>query len=132
MDMKVSRKEQRMQPSGMVEVLVSDVFDLYPVMSDTDPTLITDIEMLDDARTELLDRAMFSTVKQRGGDPLDPLSGIQWAEGVLGEVQVPILMNQIQAEVQQEGPGVKAEFETVVSPTGKQYFQVAVKLTNAV
>jgi hypothetical protein len=130
-DLRVSRKETRLQPSGAVEVLTSNVFDLYPVYSPTDPNLIMDVEMLDDDREELLDRAMFGTVKQRGADPLDIYSGVQWAEAVLGEVSIPVVQLQIQGEIQQEGPGVTVTYDTVVSPSGKQYFQYAVKLTNS-
>jgi hypothetical protein len=132
MDLKVSRKEKRMQPQGMVEVLVSDVFDLYPIMSPTDAHLIMDVEMLNDPRTELLDRAMFGAVKQRGADPLEVGSGVQWAEAVLGEVPTAVVMVQVQNEVQQEGPGVQVTFDTLAALTGKSYMQFAIKLTNAI
>jgi len=132
MDLKVSRKEKRMQPQGMVEVLVSNVFDLYPVYDPVDQNLIVDVEMLDDDRQELLDRVLFATVVQRGSDPVDTQDGIQWAEAILGEVPVPAIMLQVQAAVQAEGPGVRVEFDTLSSASGKQYFQYSVKLDNAV
>jgi hypothetical protein len=132
MDLKVSRKEKRMQPSGPVEVLVSDVFDLYPILSPTDAHLIMDVEMLNDPRTELLDRAMFAAVKQRGGDPIEAGSGVQWAEAVLGEVPTAVIMVQVQNEVRQEGPGVQVTFDTLAAITGQSFFQFAIKLTNAI
>jgi hypothetical protein len=131
-DLKVSRKESRLQPSETVEVLVSNVFDIYPVYDSVDPNLIVDVEMLDDERTELLDRAMFAAVKQRGADPLEVGSGVQWAEAVLGEVTVPVVMTQVQKEVQAEGPGVAVGFSTFTGPNGKEFFQFDIKLTNAV
>jgi hypothetical protein len=75
MDVKVSRKETRMMPDGPAEVLLSNVFDVFPVFADEarfdgyDFTgqdrayLLADVEILDDPRDELLDRAMFALVK---------------------------------------------------------------------
>lgn len=131
MDVKVSRKELRMQPSGATEVLTSGIFDYYPVFSPTDPDLIVDLEMLDDDRIELLDRSMFAVVKQRGTDPIDPESGSQWAESIMGEVPLPVLMTQVQGEVRQEGPGVKTDFSTLRAANGKEYLQVKLSLTDA-
>jgi hypothetical protein len=90
MDIKVSRKETRIFPDGPKEVLVDNVFDLYPVFGD-DPlydgldnisdldrkNMIMDVEILDGDRIELLDRAMFALVKQRGMDPVEPQDGVQ-------------------------------------------------------
>jgi len=112
MDFKVSRKEQRFQPRGPVMELVDDVFDLY-IITDapgghvTNGRVIYDIEILNDAAEEQLDRAMFAIVKQRGLDPIEPTSGIQWAENILGEVPSAIVLRQIQDAVQAEGPGVQ-------------------------
>jgi hypothetical protein len=147
MDVKVSRKETRLQPDGPVEVLVSNVFDLYPVfgtdnrftghdqLSGQDREelehLIVDVEILDDDRGELLDRAMFASVKQRGGDPLDPGDGIQWAEAVMGEVVPPVIMTQIQTAINAEGPGVRTVF-SVVRNGEKEYMTFKIELTNAI
>jgi len=147
MDVKVSRKELRFQPDGPVEVLVSNIFDLYPVLGNDKrfvyqdqltrqdredlENLIVDVEMLDNDRTELLDRAMFAAVKQRGQDPLDPTDGIQWAEAVMGEVPAPVIMTQIQTSVNEEGPGVRTVFNTVKKDE-KEYMTFKIELTNAV
>lgn len=131
MDLKVSRKETRMQPDGPVEVLVSDIFDIYPLYSPTDPNLLMDAQFLDDPRTELLDRAMFATVKQRGANPLEPGDGVEWAEAVIGERTVPVIMQQIQQEISEEGPGVQVVYDTQTAGNGKKYFRFSVKLTNA-
>jgi hypothetical protein len=204
MDAKVSRKEVRLQPDGPVEVLVSNIFDLYPIFGDDprsglDPSLIpkdedggdpgyrfkivggnlllewddeaaavpdavlsgtgliitaesvdgfylhdkdlfiaeglenyiVDIETLDDDRDELLDRAMFALVKQRGMDPVEPQDGIQWAEAVIGEVVAPAIIQQVHASVIEEGPGVRAVPGTVVS-NGRENLVFKIELTNAV
>jgi len=132
MDVKVSRKEYRLQPGspGGVEVLMSDIFDLYPVFSASDPDLIEDIEILDDPRVELLDRAMFAVIKQRGGDPLSLQDGSQWEEALLGEISVTTLLTQVHAAVLQEGPGVQSNFSTSVA-NGREYLSVNVSLTNS-
>jgi hypothetical protein len=147
MDVKVSRKEARMQPEGLVEVLVDNVFDLYPVFGNDErftyreqlmqqdfaelDKLIVDVEMLDGDRTELLDRAMFALVKQRGGDPVEPDDGVQWAEAVIGEVIAPVIIQQVHTSVSEEGPGVRAVPGTIVSG-GKENLIFKVELTNAV
>jgi hypothetical protein len=147
MDVKVSRKETRFQPSGPVEVLVSNIFDLYPIFGSDDrfiyqdqlsrqdredlENLIVDVEILDDDREELLDRAMFASVKQRGQDPTDPDDGNQWAEAVMGEVSSPMIMTQIQQSVNAEGPGVRVVFNTI-KVGEKEYFNYKIELTNAI
>jgi hypothetical protein len=113
MDLRVSLKETRIQPSGPVDVLVSDVFDLYPIYGSVDPNLITDVEVLDNDDAELLDRALSGTVWQRGQDPLAPEEGIQWAEAVIGEVPAPVIIGQLQDAVNKEGPGVNITYDTV-------------------
>jgi hypothetical protein len=123
MDFKVSRKETRLQPEGPVEVLVSSVFDLYPVFASDETfahrdlltaqdledaeNLIVDVEILDDDREERLDRAMFALVKQRGMDPIEPDDGIQWAEAIIGEVISPVIIQQARRAVSEEGLGVR-------------------------
>lgn len=110
---------------------MSNVFDVYPVYSLSDPNLIVDVEVLDDDRVELLDRAMFAAVKQRGADPLDTTSGVQWAQAVLGEVTTTSIMRQVEAEVAKEGPGVQVTFDTITDTSGRQTMQFAISLTNA-
>jgi hypothetical protein len=145
MDFKVSRKEARLLPSGPAEVLVDNVFDLYPVFGDDKRylgseyletltseerrNLITDIEVLDDDREELLDRAMWAVVKQRGGDPVEPDDGNQWAEAVLGEVITPAIIQQVNASVGEEGPGVRVIPDTVLN-NGKENLIFRVGLTD--
>jgi hypothetical protein len=147
MDVKVSRKETRFQPSGPVEVLVSNIFDLYPIFGNDDrfiyrdqlskqdredvENLIVDVEILDDDRAELLDRSMFALVKQRGLDPVEPGDGVQWAEAVIGDVIAPTIIQQVHASVGEEGPGVRAVPGTIVN-NGKENLVFKIELTNAV
>jgi hypothetical protein len=127
-DVKVSRKETRYQPTGAVDVLMSDVTDFFPVF---DGDKITDIEILDNYREELLDRAMWAAFKQLGLDPLDTGDGNQWEECILGEVSVVALMAQITANVAEEGVGVQVSFETS-TVEGKDYLVVNIFLSNTV
>ena len=131
MDIRVSRKVQRYQPSGTVDVLVSNISDLYPVFSLEDPNLITNIEMLDDDREELLDRGMWASMKQRGLDPLNTLDGNQYEECILGDISPVVLTMQIMMSVMKVGPGVQVSFETYTSG-GKEMLSVVVSLTNSV
>lgn len=131
MDILVSRKVARYQPSGLVDVLVSNISDLYPVFSKDDENLITDIEMLDDDREELLDQGMWAVLKQRGLDPLSPLDGNQYEECILGDITPVELTMQIMMSVLKVGPGVKASFSSYVSG-GREKLLAEVSLTNAV
>ena len=130
MDLDISRKETRYLPGGNEQVLMSSVYDLYPVLSE-DGLTIMDVEMLDDDRTELLDRAMWAAVKQYGLDPVNPTDGNQYEEVILGDTSVVALMSQIYANVTAEGTGVTVSFETYVS-NGREYLTPRVILTNAV
>jgi len=115
MDVKVSRKEKRWQPDGTgVEVLVDNIFDLYPVYGNAlNRDLITDVEVIDDEEEELLDRAMFAVVKQRGADPCDPSDGNRWAEAMIGEVASVGVLDDVYKSVAAEGPGVRLAVNTV-------------------
>ena len=142
MDFKVSKKETRRQPEGLVEVLTNNVCDLYPIFAD-DPrftdveiygiseqnrgNLIMDVETLDNEQEEQLDRAMFAVIKQRGNDPVEPEDGNQWAEAVLGEVQSPIILQQVYFSVLKEGAGVRVTSDTV-KHNGKEYLMFKVAL----
>lgn len=129
MDFKVSRKEKRWQPDGSgVEVLVDNVFDLYPVYgNDIDRNMITDVEMLDGDEEELLDRAMFAVVKQKGADPVDIEDGNRWAQAIIGEVSGVTVMDDVYKSVAVEGPGVRVATETI-SNNGKPGTAFAVQL----
>jgi len=149
-DFKVSRKERRWQSDGPIDVLVDNVCDLYPIfagdpryvdqniqmwqdtITDQDrENILMDVEIIDDAQAELLDRAMFALMKQRGADPAEPDDGIQWAEAVIGEVSSPVILQQIYSAVSKEGPGVRA-VAGVIRNGGRENLVFKVELTNAV
>jgi hypothetical protein len=131
MDLKVSRKETRLQGQGPTEILTSDVFDIYPVFHRLDGNLIVDAELLDDGREERLDRAMFAAVKQRGQDPVEPEDGIPYAEALVGDIAVPAVIPYIVKAVQGEGPGARVSFETV-SQGGRSYLAIRLALADSV
>jgi hypothetical protein len=128
MDVKISVKERRLMPDGPADVLTDGVFDLFPVFSEDDPNLITGVEILDGVREELIDRAMFAVVKQRGLDPVEPSDGNQWEEYFIGEIPAPVLIQQITTSAARVGGGVRVVPETVQSG-GKYYAVFTVKLT---
>ena len=132
MDVKVSKKEKRVYKDGPVEVLLDNACDLFPLFGNDlqfdsqdifigqdritgqdRENIIMDVEILDDDTDELLDRAMFAIMKQRGVDPVEPEDGLQWAEAVMGEVPPPVIMQQAQKAVAEEGPGVQVVSYTV-------------------
>lgn len=115
MDFKVSRKETRYQPDGSgVMVLTDNVFDLYPVYGNPINTqMITDVEMLDNPREELIDRAMFALIKQRGADPVSPSDGNRWAEALIGEVSGVTVIDDIYKSVSVEGAGVRVSTDSI-------------------
>ena len=128
MDLKVSKKERRWMAEGPVDVLIENVCDVYPIFNGN---TIMDVEILDDDRTELLDRATFASMKQRGADPVELKDGIQWAEAVIGEVPAPVIVQQVIAAVYEEGPGVRITPKTVRNGS-KENLIFSVELTNAV
>jgi len=130
MDVKVSQKIPRYQPDGVTEVLVSDVFDLYPVFSTSDPRAINNLEMLNDDEAERLDRGLFACIKQRGLDPIDMDDGVQWEEALAEEISVSTLIQQIQNAVQETGSGVDVEFYTIVSEQSVETLSYKLTLTD--
>jgi hypothetical protein len=130
MDVLTSRKITRNQGTGLVQVVMSNVSDLYPIFADGNELVIADIEMLDDPRKELLDRSMWAILKQRGADPLDIGDGNQIEECIMGEISAVALIGQIAASVVAEGPGVQSSFGTTRSG-GKEYLTIAITLTPA-
>ena len=137
MDFLISKKETRYQPEGAVDIIVDNICDLYAVFADSPQfagedvyvnnklaslaerkNLIMDVEILDDERKELLDRATFAMMKQRGQCPIEAQDGIQWAEALLGEMPTPIIINQVRAAVREEGADVQVTTSTIRSESG--------------
>ena len=115
MDIKVSQKEQMYQPTGAVDVITSGINDFF-LLEETDELgqkWITDIEILDDFLEEENDRVVFAVIRQRGQDPMLPSEGIQWAESMMSEIPVPLLMQQIMDAAVKESQYVNVTFETI-------------------
>lgn len=125
MDIKVSQKEQMYQPTGAVDVITSGINDFflieepideehrYPLDLNDGQKWIYDIEILDDFLEEEKDRVVFAVIRQRGQDPMLPSEGIQWAESMMSEIPVPLLMQQIMDAAVKESQYVNVSFETI-------------------
>ena len=115
MDIKVSQKEEMMQPNGRVDVITEGINDFF-LIEETD-TLgqrwIKDIETIDDFMEEEKDRVVFAVIRQRGQDPMSPYEGVQWAETMLSEIPVPLLMQQIMDAATAESQYVNVSFDTI-------------------
>ena len=115
MDIKVSQKESMMQPNGLVDIITSGINDFF-LKEHTDEhgqKWIDDIEIIDDFILEEKDRVVFSVLRQRGQDPMSPFEGIQWAEAMLSEIPIPLLMQQITDSAIKESSYVGVSFETI-------------------
>jgi len=115
MDVKVSQKEQMMQPNGLVDVVVNGVNDFFLIeeLDEDDQLWIKDIEIIDDFIEEEKDRAVFAVLRQRGQDPISPNEGVQWAETLLSEIPIPLLMQQITDAALDESMYITVTFETI-------------------
>lgn len=125
MDLKVSQKEKRLQPSvGMVESYVSNVFDLYPVLDGND---ITNVELVDDTE-EIKQSAMFAAIRQRGADPLSPLDGVHWAEALIGEVSPAVLLTEIRSSVKEVSSYADVSFTNRYDTDGVSYLDFMIEV----
>lgn len=117
MDVKVYKKEEVLQPSGVAEVLTPDIIDIVPVEQEGS---IVNAELLDDNSHDLLEQeCALATIFQRGLDPLDLTDGVQWSEVLLGEVNVLQLMEQLTQAVSRVSLHVKVDFSTVRTESGQ-------------
>jgi hypothetical protein len=116
MDIRVSQKEQMMQPGGAVDIITNGINDFF-LKESTDihgQKWIEDIEVITDFIKEEKDRVVFAVIRQRGQDPMAPGEGIQWAESMLSEIPIPLLMQQIVDAVVAESDYVNVAFETMI------------------
>ena len=138
MDIKLSQKEEMQQPNGLVDVLINGINDFFLIeredefgqlwiddvetvdgfmaAKEKEPSLLwmDYIETQDDFLEEEKDRVVFAVIRQRGMDPMIPSEGVQWAESMLSEVPLPLLMQQIMDAVIKESQYVNVSFETVI------------------
>lgn len=115
MDIKLSQREEMYQPNGLVDVITDGINDFF-LVEETDETgqkWIKDIEVIDDFLEEEKDRVVFAVIRQRGQDPISPFEGVQWAETMMNEIPVPLLMQQIADAAVNESQYVNVSFETI-------------------
>lgn len=115
MDIKLSQKEEMYQPGGLVDVIVDGINDFF-LIEETDglgQKWIKDVEIIDDFLEEEKDRVVFAVIRQRGQDPISPFEGVQWAESMLSEIPIPLLMQQITDAAVNESQYVNVSFETI-------------------
>ena len=115
MDLKVSQKEEMYQPNGVVDVIVSGINDFFLIehTDEDDQIWIDDVESIVDFLEEEKDRVVFAVLRQRGQDPILPSEGIQWAETMMSEIPVTLLMQQIVDSAIAESNYVNVSFETI-------------------
>lgn len=132
MDLKVSKKEEMYQPKGLVDVIVEGINDFF-LIEETDLSgqkWIKDVEIIDDFLEEEKDRTVFAVIRQRGQDPISPYEGVQWAEAMLSEISVPLLMQQIMDAATKESSYVGVSFETI-TVNGQEQLSITFNTTAA-
>lgn len=115
MDIKLSQREKMVQPTGTVDVITEGINDFFLIeeTDDEGQKWISDIETITDFLEEEKDRVVFAVLRQRGQDPIAPFEGIQWAESMMSEIPVPLLMQQIMDAAIKESNYVNVNFETI-------------------
>ena len=130
MDLKVYRKEEVIQPDGILNVVKPDIIDIYPEMLELNNTKLTDASILEDDSEELLlQECALATIWQRGLDPVEPEDGIRWSQALLGEVNPLQLIEDINNAVESVTNSVIVEVGTVTSINGQEYLSFKLKMT---
>lgn len=75
---------------------------------------------------EIFQMATFAAVKQRGNDPLYLDEGNRWAEVVLGEAPVDLVMEDVQESVRGVDNWCKVTFNTIAGADGYEYLMYTV------
>lgn len=89
------------------------------------------VKYLVDAETvfdedETFQMATFAAVKQRGNDPLYLDEGNRWAEVVLGEAPVDLVMEDVQESVRGVDNWCRVTFNTIAGADGYEYLMYTV------
>lgn len=129
MDLKVSLKETRLQPEGLVDVYIPDVFEIYPEY-DVDGVTILGAPVYDSSE-EQQQSSLFASIKQRGSDPINPEQGVQWAECLIGEVDPALLVTQIKQAVRDVSANCDVVFSTRRGTDGVSYLAYEIKVVPA-
>ena len=192
MDLKITHKEEVLQPEGKLNVLKPDTFEIYPVFlyigdcpldgtkfinllidrgvtasieagsgtyvltystidsmwhtagtafsassigldypNPSNDDTVTVTKFITDAETvsgqeEIFQMATFAAVKQRGNDPLALDEGNRWAETVLGELPVDVVMQDVQESVRSVDNWCRVIFSTIKGADGYEYLMYTV------
>lgn len=124
MDLKVYKKEEVAQPSGIENIYVPDIIDIYPDF--TDDVLVN--ASIVEEQDELEQAGALATIWQKGLDPLDEDSGIRWSEVMLGEVSVLEIMEDITITLSELSTAIQVEFDTISDSEGKSYLSYKIKV----
>ena len=94
-------------------------------------TTVVITKYLADAETvfddeETFQMATFAAVKQRGNDPLYLDEGNRWAEVVIGEAPVDLVMEDVQESVRAVDNWCKVAFNTIAGADGYEYLMYTV------
>lgn len=94
-------------------------------------TTVVIVKYLADAETvfddeETFQMATFAAVKQRGNDPLYLDEGNRWAEVVIGEAPVDLVMEDVQENVRAVDNWCKVAFNTIAGADGYEYLMYTV------
>lgn len=124
MDLKVYKKEEVAQPSGVENIYVPDIIDIYPDF--TDDVLVN--ASIVEEQDELEQAGALATIWQKGLDPLDEDNGIRWSEVMLGEVSVLEIMEDITITLSELSTAIQVEFDTISDSEGKSYLSYKIKV----
>jgi hypothetical protein len=126
MDFLVSQKQTRSQPSGAVDIIVDNVFDLYPIFNGD---YIDNIKIVDGS-DEIYQSAYFASIRQRGSDPLNPSDGCRWAEVLAGEVSVQSLIMDIKTNVQTVSMQCNVTFSVSTDASGNEFLSYSIQVVS--
>ena len=107
MDVSIYTKETVLQPeSGTAEAYVDGIFDFKLA---EDGGVITGAQTVE-GTAELKQQAVIASLKQKGSDPLALEDGVQWAQSIIGETAVSVIMSQIQTAVYSVSTSLSVSF----------------------
>lgn len=123
MDVKVYKKEEVLQPSGIENVYVPDVIDIIPNIVETETCeKLVSAEILDTDSKELQEQeCALATIWQRGLDPLAPTEGVRWSQAMLEEINSLQLMQDIIESVAKVTTSVRVVFDTIEDDKGNTF-----------
>lgn len=131
MDVKVTQKEEVLQPSGASEeVLTPNVIDFILETETVDGVeVIKNCETVDD-KPMLEQQCVLASIFQRGLDPVELEDGIRWSEAIREDLSILQLIQDITEAVAKVSSSVTVTFDTVEDVNGQSY--LSYKITEVV